>query len=82
MQVLVYRSTRREGAYILTDRGDTFDHIPDALLTQLGQLEFAFEFDLTPDRSLARTDGATVLSHIEQQGFYLQMPEEQRDPPA
>lgn len=75
MQCLVYRSTRRADTYLLTDRGDRFDHIPQALLTHLGGLEFAFEFELTPERALARTDGRTVIEHIERDGYYLQLPD-------
>ena len=76
MQCLVYRSTRRSDTYLLTDRGDTFDHIPAELQRHLGPLEFAFEFALTPERKLARTDGRTVIEHIEHHGYYLQLPEQ------
>lgn len=75
MQCLVYRSTRRADTYLLTDRGDSFDHIPAGLLEHLGHLEFAFEFTLTPERRLARTDGRKVMEHIERDGYYLQLPE-------
>ena len=75
MQCLVYRSTRRPDTYLLTDRGDSFDHIPAALLEHLGRLELAFEFTLTPERRLARTDGRRVMEHIERDGYYLQLPE-------
>ena len=75
MQCLVYRSTRRPDAYLLTDRGDRFDHIPRRLQEHLGRLEFAFEFTLTPERRLARADGRTVLEHIEREGYYLQLPD-------
>jgi uncharacterized protein YcgL (UPF0745 family) len=75
MQCLVYRSTRRPDTYLLTDRGETFGHIPEALLAHLGRLEFAFDFDLTPERRLARTDGGTVIEHIERDGYYLQLPD-------
>lgn len=75
MQCFVYRSTRRDDTYLLTDRGETFDHIPAELLQHLGRLEFAFEFALTPERKLARTDGRRVIDHIERDGYYLQMPD-------
>ncbi len=75
MQCLVYRSTRHPGTYLLTDRGESFDHIPSALREHLGPLEFAFEFALTSQRSLARTDGRTVIEHIERNGYFLQLPD-------
>lgn len=75
MQCFVYRSTRRDDTYLLTDRGETFEHIPGELLQHLGRLEFSFEFALTPERQLARADGRTVIDHIERDGYYLQMPD-------
>lgn len=75
MQCFVYRSTRRDDTYLLTDRGETFEHIPTELLQHLGHLEYAFEFDLTPERQLARTDGRRVIDQIERDGYYLQMPD-------
>ena len=80
MQCLVYRSTRRADTYLLTDRGDSFEHVPAELRRHLGQLEFAFEFALTAERRLARTDGRTVIEQIERHGYYLQLPERDYEP--
>ena len=80
MQCFVYRSTRRADTYLLTDRGESFEHIPAELLQQLGHLEFAFEFALTPERRLARVDGQTLLEHIRRDGYYLQLPDRDYQP--
>lgn len=74
MQCFVYRSTRRADAYLFVPRADDFDDVPAALRERLGPLELAMELELTAERRLARIDGATVLEHLERDGFYLQMP--------
>lgn len=76
MKCYVYRSTRRQDAYVFLPAEDAFDELPADLLRQLGRLEFALAVEITPERELARTDGATVLEAVNRQGFYLQMPRE------
>lgn len=74
MNCLVYRSTAREGAYLFVRSAEDLDDVPEELLARLGRLEFALELELDPQRRLARTTGAQVMSQIEDQGFYLQLP--------
>ncbi len=74
MQCLVYRSTARQGAYLFVRRSEDLDDVPEELLARLGRLELALEVELHRQRQLARTTGAQVMSHIEEQGFYLQLP--------
>jgi len=54
MQCYVYRSSRKPDTYIYLPEKDAFDDIPEALMRVFGEPEFALEFELTPDRSLAQ----------------------------
>ena len=74
MRCYVYRSSRRADTYVYLPRQDDFSELPEGLRSALGRLEFALEFDLTPERRLAREDSATVLANLESQGFHLQLP--------
>lgn len=74
MQVFVYRSSRKEGAYVFLPQRDEFGSVPQPILQSLGRLTFALEFELTPERRLAREDAVTVLDNIAQRGFHLQLP--------
>jgi len=74
MRCYVYRSSRRADTYVYLPRQDDFSELPEGLRSALGRLEFALEFDLTPERRLAREDPATVLANLESQGFHLQLP--------
>jgi len=70
----VYKSSRKPGVYLyLTDR-EGFANVPEVLLDLFGKSELVLEFDLTPERKLARADALEVLDSIEQYGYYMQMP--------
>ncbi|HGG59802.1 MAG TPA: YcgL domain-containing protein [Gammaproteobacteria bacterium] len=74
MQCFVYRSRRKPGAFLFVADKDMLAELPAPLLSAFGQPEFSFEFELTPDRSLARADAKTVMQALVGQGYYLQMP--------
>ncbi|MGV6858329.1 MAG: YcgL domain-containing protein [bacterium] len=79
MQCFVYRSSRKPDMYIYMKEKDCFDDIPEALMTAFGTPEFALEFELTPERKLAREDAEQVLKNIHENGFHLQMPPEKEE---
>lgn len=70
----VYKSPRHEGMYLYVDREDGLSRVSEALLERLGQLEKALTFVLTPDRTLAKEDAATVLDNLIADGYHLQLP--------
>jgi len=76
MQCLVYRSRRRADTYVLVESAEALADLPAGLHSLVGELEFAFEFALTPGRRLARTEAETVAASIRQTGYYLQLPPE------
>ncbi|WP_018863119.1 MULTISPECIES: YcgL domain-containing protein [Thioalkalivibrio] len=85
MQCYVYRATRRADTYVYLPEKDDFSELPDGLTRALGRLEFALEFELTPDRTLAQEDPQQVLANLKEQGFHLQFPppeEEEQVPGA
>jgi hypothetical protein len=80
MHCYVYRSNRKLDTYIYLTRKDDFKEVPEPLMQVFGQAEFALEFELTPDRTLAQEDPAVVLQNLREQGFHLQMPAENQEP--
>ena len=69
----IYRSGRKADTYLYLLEKDDFSVIPEALMKVFGEPEFSFEFDLTPDRRLAKEDPQEVYDHLQQQGYHLQM---------
>ncbi len=73
MNVWVYKSERKNGYYLYVPTADDFSNVPDTLLTGLGKLDLALEFDLHAERKLASENAATVLNNLQQQGYHLQI---------
>lgn len=70
----IYRCKKKEGAYIYVEKGKDTSTLPEALLQQSGQLDFAMMIILTPDKKLANANATNVLAGIKENGFYLQLP--------
>ena len=74
MLVEVFRSTRKNDTYLYLPRGADFDELPKILRQTFGSPELALSLNLTRERKLARYDTEEVLSALNQQGFFLQLP--------
>ena len=70
----VYRSRRNPDTYVYVSHAEGLSRVPEALQRELGGTERAMTLVLTPERRLARTDGAEVMRAIREQGYYLQLP--------
>ena len=79
MQCYVYRATKRADTYVYLPEKDDFSELPEGVMRALGRLEFALEFELTPERTLAQEDPQKVLANLDEQGFHLQFPPPEED---
>ncbi len=70
----IYRSKKKEGAYLFIEKGNDLDALPEALLKQCGELEFSMTLVITPDKKLANANAKNVLAALQENGFYLQLP--------
>ncbi|MCT7359822.1 MAG: hypothetical protein COB09_03295 [Thalassobium sp.] len=70
----VYKTKKKDEAYLYVSRKDALTRVPDALIEQFGKPELAMTMILTPEKKLARADIDKVLQALDEQGFYLQMP--------
>ncbi len=69
----IYRSPRKADTYIYLLEKDQFSNLPAGLLQAFGEPEFSFQFELSPQRSLAKENPQQVYTNLQQQGFHLQM---------
>lgn len=74
MQAFVYKSQRKADTYVYLAKRDDFEPLPEALKSMLGGLQFVLELELSPERKLARVDAASVMTHLQSTGFFVQMP--------
>lgn len=70
----VYRGRKQPEMYLYVSAENDFERVPNELLKRMGTPELALNFELTPDRKLARANAQTVLDALDEKGFYLQMP--------
>ncbi|MEO6688422.1 MAG: YcgL domain-containing protein [Dokdonella sp.] len=74
MRCFIYKSSRKDGAYVFLRERDDFTRLPREIVEPLGRLSFAMEMELTPERKLAREDAEVVMEHLDRLGFHLQLP--------
>ncbi len=74
MRCYVYKSRSRPDTYVYLAEKDGFHLLPESLRQRLGALDAALEFELTPQRRLARADAQTVIEALNTSGCYLQLP--------
>ncbi|MDO6461782.1 YcgL domain-containing protein [Granulosicoccaceae sp. 1_MG-2023] len=74
MQSFIYRSRKRKGLYVYLAEQDKFDTLPAAVQEAVGELEFAMELEITPQRKMAKEDPQVVLNNLQENGFHIQMP--------
>lgn len=75
----VYKSLKKQDVYLYVTKTEGLSRVPELLLEHFGAPQHCLTLVLTPERKLARTDGAKVLEAINEQGFYLQMPPQADD---
>jgi uncharacterized protein YcgL (UPF0745 family) len=74
MQAYVYKSQRKQDAYVYLAKRDDFEVIPASVRVSLEPFSFVLEVELSPERRLAKVDAALVRANLSGQGFHLQLP--------
>lgn len=78
MVCYVYKGEKKQDHYLYLphefDAAELPKDFPDAILGLLGELSLIIEFELSPERKLPQAEASQVISDIQSQGFYLQMP--------
>ncbi|WP_311062766.1 YcgL domain-containing protein [Halomonas sp. DWK9] len=70
----ILKSSRKDEMYLYVDKRKGTETVPEALMATFGKPVPVLTMILTADKKLARVNAADVITAIEEQGFYLQMP--------
>lgn len=76
MLCTVYRSDRRTETYLYLADGFEFTDLPEELQAHFGAPALVMRLKLTRDRKLARVDVEKVITSLDEEGFFLQLPPE------
>lgn len=76
MKTVIYKGHKKQDSYLYIEQEDDFSRVPEILITALGKLELVMTVDLSSQKKLACADIKQVISALQEDGFYLQMPNE------
>ena len=71
---IVFKSTKKNDFYLFLRADREFESLPKELRKSFGTPIFVMDLTIDEQRSLARADTLKVLSALEENGFYLQLP--------
>lgn len=74
MEAVIYKSRKKQELYLFLRKEGDFSCVPAPLLQSFGPPEWVMRLELTPDRTLARSNVVEVMQKLAVDGFYLQMP--------
>lgn len=74
MLCTIYKSPVKADTYLYVENRNDFSKVPEKLLETFGTPVFAMMLNLAKHDKLALADKQKVLSELQSQGFYLQMP--------
>ena len=74
MLCAIYKSNKKQGAYLYIKQKDKFENVPEALLNQFGAPQFVMVLDLAKRAQLAGANIEKVRASLEKDGFFLQLP--------
>ncbi len=75
MQAVIYKGNKKLDSYLYIESKDDFSRLPEVLLSMMGRLDYVMTLELNKKRKLAQADVQQVMRALEQDGFYLQIPD-------
>lgn len=74
MHAYVYKSLRKDGAYVFLATRDDFERVPEAVRVALEPVAFVLTVELDGTHQLARGNADEVRNDLAGRGFHVQMP--------
>lgn len=74
MKVSAFKSPKKDELYLFVPQEDGLEKLPKELLVMFGEPRHVIDFELTPEKKLAREDTETVLESLQTKGYFMQMP--------
>ncbi|MFT5706297.1 MAG: hypothetical protein ACI9ES_000569 [Oceanospirillaceae bacterium] len=72
--ISIYKSSKKDEMYLYVEKSQKLTKVPDALMQMFGTAVHVMDMPFKADRALARVDAKKLVSALDEQGFYLQMP--------
>ena len=75
MKTAIYKGSKKYDSYLYIEQEGDFSRVPEILLEAMGKLELVMNLELNGEKKLVRADVQQVMEALEQDGFYLQIPD-------
>lgn len=69
-----FRHHKKEATYLYLSQHFAWEKLPQTLQQQFPKTHHVIDFDMTPERKLARADSQKVYQSLSQEGYFLQLP--------
>ena len=79
MLCAVYKTRKKEGMFLYVKNKEDFSSVPEVLMQQFGHPELVMLLPLDKREQLGRVNKQTLVTALNEQGYYLQMPPKQED---
>ncbi|WP_373020126.1 YcgL domain-containing protein [Thiomicrorhabdus sp.] len=74
INVSVFKSPKKEELFLYVPQDDGLEKLPNELLVMFGEPAHVIDFELSPERKLAREESAKVIEALLKKGYFMQMP--------
>ena len=78
IQVSAFKTAKKNELYLFVPKENepktAIDKLSNELLVMFGEPEHVFDFDLSPDKPLPRSDPKEIIESLKKKGYYMQMP--------
>ena len=74
VETIVFKSAKKNDFYLYIKADSEFESLPMELRHSFGTPIFVMDLTIDEQRSLASADPLSVITALEENGFYLQLP--------
>lgn len=79
MLCAIYKSLNKADTYLYLPHQESLSELPQTLQQLFTPHTLVTTLKVTPERRFARFKGAELINHLEQDGYFLQLPPTQQD---
>ncbi|CUS48594.1 MAG: hypothetical protein HLUCCO02_00910 [Idiomarinaceae bacterium HL-53] len=79
MWCIVLRSKKKPDTYLYLKENTSLQDLPESLQMLFTPHEQAMKLWLKPEQKLARLSGQALMKHLDEPGYYLQLPPAHQD---
>ncbi len=73
-EVSAYKTHKKNELFLFIPKEKDLKDLPNELLVMFGEPKHVFDFSLTEEKVMPRSDAKEVITALKTKGYYIQMP--------